>query len=108
MMQAPIRGRDGEAALCRALIASAAAAGCMLTIDRCATRRWASATFSGAQHGVQSSTSSTSAAAAWIAALPQAELALRHGYSADLVVDVVEDDGTTLRIALTALTIAEG
>ncbi len=101
------RGPDACALIERALIASATAAGCAVTIPAFDTRRWASATFVGAQHTLMLSASASPGLKAWIAALPEAEFALRGHLVADLLVSRVARDGETVAVDLEILTVEE-
>lgn len=99
------RGPDAGVRLERALIASAAQAGCAVTIIDATWLRWASATFAGARHTIWLEATAGPALDRWLADLPEADLALRESLVADLAVaQVVHAEGQA-RITLEALTV---
>jgi hypothetical protein len=101
------RGPDACTLIARALVAGAAATGCVVTIPACDTRRWASATFAGAQHLLKLAACASPGLDAWIAALPEAEFALRGHLVADLLVTRVTRDGQAVSVELEILTVEE-
>lgn len=68
---------DPARRLLRALARAAAAAGCAPVLRHDGTDPWASVTFTGARHRV---TATGTGLAAWLAALPEAELPLPAGH----------------------------
>ena len=80
------RGPDAATLLERALVASAVAAGCPVTVSDADWSRWSSATFSGARHALTLSGAASRAFNSWTRALPEAEFALRGHLVADLCV----------------------
>ena len=101
--------RDPDAAtqLARALIASAGAAGCPVAIAEADLTRWASVTFAGARHMLTLTGAACPALSRWIAALPEAEFALRGHLVADLSVEAIRRDGAEMRVMLEVLTVEE-
>jgi hypothetical protein len=107
MIALPVRGRDAEAQLIRRLLSVAGAAGLAMTADRPHARPWASATFAGMQVSLVLAAPRSPALGRWVADLPLAELPLRGHLVASVAIDSIEDDGATVRIAITALVIEE-
>ncbi|MES2987636.1 MAG: hypothetical protein V4808_07005 [Pseudomonadota bacterium] len=101
------RGPDAATLLERALIAGAEAEGCAITIPKWDVRRWASATFVGAQHALALTCARSPQLDAWLAALPEAEFALRGHLVADLKVMQIVRDGDAVSVALEILTVEE-
>lgn len=101
------RGPDAATLLARALAADARAAGCPVTIAAADWSRWASATFTGARHLLRLSAPPSPALIVWIAALPEAEFALRGHLVADLSVAAVHHDGAEVAIELEVLTVED-
>lgn len=101
------RGPDAATQLERALIASAEAAGCPVTIVEADLTRWASVTFSGARHMVTLGGAASPALSRWIDGLPEAEFALRGHLAADLSVEAVRREGDAVRVMLEVLTVEE-
>ncbi|AOH83717.1 hypothetical protein AWL63_06790 [Sphingomonas panacis] len=99
------RGPDAGVRLERALVASAAQAGCTVTIADASWVRWASATFTGARHTLWLTGAVGPALDRWLADLPEAELPLRESLVADLAVANVAHTGEQARITLEALTV---
>lgn len=99
------RGPDAATLLERALLASAAAAGCPVAIARSGWEHWASATFAGARHEILLSATDGAALRAWLAALPEAEFALRGHLVADLAVAALHCDGGEATARIEALTV---
>lgn len=81
------RGPDAATQLERALAESAARAGCPIRIAAADWQRWASATFAGARHALTLESAASPTFDSWLAALPEAEFALRGNLVADLTVD---------------------
>lgn len=101
------RGPDAATQLERALLESARAGGCPLECRKSGMQRWASATFTGARHLLTLASQASPALDRWIAALPEAEFALRHHLVADMVVQSVARDAAEVMIALEVLTVEE-
>ena len=101
------RGPDAATLLCRALLASAAAAGCPVALVSSDWTRWASATFTGARHGIALRAGPSPYLDTWLAGLPEAEFAVRGHIVADLTVTAVEREGAWIALALEALTVEE-
>lgn len=101
------RGPDAGTLMMRALEASAAMAGCPVTITSSNQRRWASATFLGAQHRVTLAGSPSPELEAWVAALPESEFALRGHLVAELGVLRISRDGDAVSADLEILTVEE-
>lgn len=77
----------------RALLGSARAAGCPLVLRASEMTRWASVTFTGAKHLLSLEGEASPALEAWLAALPEAEFALRDHLVADMVLLAVKREG---------------
>lgn len=101
------RRRDVGARLERALIAAAAAEGCVLRIVEAHWVPWASVTFNGARHRLTLELDASVVAQAWLVALPELELPLSGHLVADLQVGTVETADGVLRAAIEALTVEE-
>ena len=101
------RGPDVATLLSRALLASAAAAGCPVTVTESDWTRWASVTFTGARHHLTLSGEPWPALDAWLDALPEAEFALRGHLVADLVVTRVRRGAEAVTMELEILTVEE-
>lgn len=99
------RGPDAGILLERALLASAAAAGCPVVITKSSSTRWASATFTGARHRLTLTASASPALDAWLASLPEAEFALGEHLVADAVIEGTRRDGTVLTAVVEVLTV---
>jgi len=99
------RGPDAGVRLERALVASAAQAGCAVTIADASWVRWASATFTGARHTLWLVAGAGPALDRWLTDLPEADLPLRESLVADLAVANVARTGDQARITLEALTV---
>ncbi|WP_164497932.1 hypothetical protein [Sphingosinithalassobacter portus] len=101
------RGPDVATMLERALAAQARNAGCPVTIVESDWTRWASATFTGARHNIVLSAPPSPALDTWLAALPEAEFALRGHLVADALVATCRrsQDGVTATIE--ALTVED-
>jgi hypothetical protein len=101
------RGPDAATQLERALIASAGAAGCPVTVTEADLTRWASVTFTGARHMLTLAGMAAPTLERWIAALPEAEFALHGHLVADLSVEAVRRDATEVTVMLEILTVEE-
>jgi hypothetical protein len=101
------RGPDAATLLTRALLASAEQAGCPVRIAASDWTRWASATFTGARHVLKLEAASSEAFDAWLAALPEAEFALRGHLVADATVESVRREGETATAIVEFLTVEE-
>jgi hypothetical protein len=101
------RGPDAGTLLVRALLHSGEAAGCRLELVNQRASRWASVTFTGAQHLLTLTARASHALDAWLVALPEAEFALRGHLVADLSVESVERDGDAATVRLEILTVEE-
>jgi len=99
------RGPDAGVRLERALVASAAQAGCAVTIADATWVRWASATFTGARHTLWLTAGAGAALDRWLGNLPEAEIPVRESLVADLAVKSVARTGGEARITLEALTV---
>ncbi len=97
---------DGHRLLRRALERHADASGTDLTIVRSDATRWASATFAGARHVLELTLRGT-AAAAWLRALPEAELTLGGHLVADLTIVTAHFGPVALSATVEALTVEE-
>lgn len=96
-------GRDAARALIAALAATALTAHIILNVADIEERPWASATFSGARHVVTVNLDGDDAAIdRWLAALPEAQFAMRHHIVADIAVAARSAGGATIE----ALTVA--
>ena len=78
-----------------------------MTIPASDSRRWASATFAGAQHLLGLGAHASPALDTWLAGLPEAEFALRGHLVADLRVARIARDGKTVAVDLEILTVEE-
>lgn len=101
------RGPDAATLVARALVASAAAAGCEIAIAESDWTRWASATFTGARHELTLVGTPSPGFDAWIAALPEAVFALRGHLVADLRVERVSRSGDRVAATIEILTLEE-
>lgn len=102
------RGPDVATLLERALLESARAAGCPLVVHASAMTRWASATFIGAKHLVVLAGEASPALDAWLAALPEAEFALRDHLVADVILLSLLREAGAAAMMLEILTVEEG
>lgn len=98
------REPDAPTLVERALIAGAAGAGIALSIERVTGTRWASVTFAGMRHRLEVS-GNGAGAAAWLAALPEAEFDLRGHLVADAVVVRSASAGGSFEATLELLTV---
>lgn len=99
------RGPDAATLLERALVANATQAGCAVAIDAPPPKPWASATFAGARHPLTLSAAASPALDAWLAGLPEAELALPGHLVVELVVEAVRREGAAVTVKIEALTV---
>lgn len=96
-------GRDAARSLIAALAAMALTAQITLTIAETQERPWASATFNGARHVVSVELDGDGVAIdRWLAALPEAQFAMRHHIVADIAVAARSGYGAVIE----ALTVA--
>ena len=105
MIATPVRGRDAEARLGRALHSSAQAAGLAIELTDMRARPWASATFVGTQVSLVMSSPRSPTLDRWLSDLPLAELPMRDHLLASLALDRIEDNGNVVLTAVTALVI---
>ena len=91
-----------------ALLRALAATGPAFTLADAESRDWSSATFTGERHRVRIELADDTATAAWLAALPDAELAMRGRLVADLAVTDAHSVGGRINAVIEALTIREG
>ena len=101
------RGPDAGTLLVRALVAGAARAGCPIEVEMAEMVRWASVTFTGARHALRVTVADSPALAGWLAALPEAEFALRGHIVADIAVEQVERADGRAIVTIEALTVEE-
>lgn len=101
------RGPDAGTLLERALGAHGEAAGCAVEIAASDWTRWASATFVGARHLITLKCTASAELEAWLAALPDADFALRGHLVADLVIERVHRQGDAVTVSLEILTVEE-
>lgn len=101
------RGPDVATLLERAVLESARAAGCPLALSASAMTRWASATYTGARHLLTLAGAASPELDAWLAALPEAEFALRDHLVADLVVLSARREDGAAAMTLEILTVEE-
>lgn len=101
------RGPDAGVLLTRALLASAAAAGCPVVLVTSDWTRWASATFTGARHAIAVRAMASPHLDAWLAALPDAEFRLRGHLVADIAVAGLAREGVGVAMRLEALTLED-
>jgi hypothetical protein len=97
------RGPDVATQLARAIEASGPA----VTVARHEASGWASATFSGARHRLTIEARATTGFDRWLAALPEADFALRGHLVADVTVGSVEKSEGRARVVIEALTVEE-
>lgn len=101
------RGPDAATLLERALVASAARAGCPVRVTAADWTRWASVTFAGARHTLTLAAQACPALHAWLAALPEEEFALRGHLVADVTVESMRRAGSDATVVLEVLTVEE-
>lgn len=99
------RGPDAATLLVRALLTSAADSGCAMTLLHADWTRWASATFTGARHGIVFRAGPSPLLDAWLAALPEAQFTLRGHLLADIAVVQATHEAAWIEFALEALTV---
>lgn len=101
------RGPDAGTVLQRALMRESKAAGCVVTIADARTTRWASATFTGAQHRLSLDAADDAALEMWLGGLDDADIVLRGHLLADIaVIEIVRTDGRAT-VTVEALTVEE-
>ncbi|WP_242140561.1 MULTISPECIES: hypothetical protein [unclassified Sphingomonas] len=98
------RGPDATMLLQRQLERHADRCGIALTWHALHVRRWASATFVGAQHRLALSISGAGTAA-WAAALDEVDLPLRGHLVADLVVTTITQADDSADLGIEVLTV---
>jgi hypothetical protein len=98
------RGPDAATLFRRAIELHADRCGLRLTWHLSAARRWASATFVGAQHRIALSVEGDGVDA-WIALLDEVDFPLKGHLVADLVVATIERDGERASLGLEVLTV---
>jgi hypothetical protein len=91
--------------LWRALERSAAAAGCPVTFISSDSRRWSSATFSGARHELMLAADAGGRFPGWVDGLGEEEFELAGHLVADIAVGRVEQLGGRQRVTIEALTV---
>lgn len=101
------RGPDAATLLERALQASAEAAGCPISVQKAQMTRWASNTFTGARHILTLAGEASPALDAWMAALPEAEFALRGHLVAETSVQSTCCEDAAVTAVLEVLTLEE-
>lgn len=101
------RGPDASTVLQRALVRAARATGCTLSIPTAHMTRWASATFTGAQHHLTLQAADDAAFAAWLGEVSDAEMDLRGHLLADIAVMSVARAGGWATASVEALTVEE-
>lgn len=101
------RGPDVATLLTRALAADAEAAGCPVEIVAAVSSPWASVTFAGARHVIALTATASPQFDAWLAALPEAEFALRGHLVADLALGAMRAAGGRRTAELEILTVEE-
>jgi hypothetical protein len=100
------RARDVGTQLAAALVQQAASAGCAVRVESQRQTAWASATFTGARHEFTLVADRDDSLDAWLAALSEAEFALRGHLVADVaMVERIDRADTAIRIE--ALTVEE-
>ena len=93
--------------LLRAIVRSAQAHGCDAEVALAATRDWGSATFVGARFDVAVTLAAGSSAAAWIAALPEADLPMPRQFARDIRVIARDDPDEPIRLVLEVLVLED-
>ena len=101
------RGPDAATLLVRSLEADSQRAACPMRVTDSSWTRWASATFNGARHELSLEATDSAALAAWLDALPEADLPMRGHLVADIVVIGVSRAGGVATIRVEALTVEE-
>ncbi|WP_037512746.1 hypothetical protein ACNFJ7_07500 [Sphingomonas sp. HT-1] len=97
--------RDLGTRMERVLQKAAYAAGCPLTILTAKWVRWSSASFDGARHLLTIELDETAASAAWLDALPEADLPIPGHLVADLVIASRSTSGGRITAAVEVLTV---
>ncbi|WP_374944872.1 hypothetical protein [Sphingomonas sp.] len=88
--------------LARALLATAAAAGCAVRIVSATERSWASATFVGARHALSVEGVDSAALDGWLSALHDADLVLPGHMVADVSVERCDGGARVTALTLVA------
>jgi hypothetical protein len=101
------RGPDAATLVERRLILAADAAGHRITVADTQSIPWASATFTGARHRMRLAGAAASGLAAWLQALPEADLPVRGHLVADLALLSTIPDGDLLCATIEVLTVEE-
>ncbi|HVI99778.1 MAG TPA: hypothetical protein VM657_12015 [Sphingomonas sp.] len=101
------RGPDAGTRLTRALMAAAAANGVACAIVESDWTRWASATFTGAQHKVILAGPFTPALDDWLTTLPEREFVLPGHLVADLTIVAMRASSERIEAEIQALTVEE-
>ncbi len=91
-----------------ALLRALSATGPALTLTEAESRDWSSATFTGERHRLRIELADDATSAAWLAALPDVELAVRGRLVADVAVTETRHESGRVHATVEALTIAEG
>lgn len=101
------RGPDASTTLQRALLREARLAGCAIVIPAAQMTRWASATFTGAQHRLTLTAPDDAALETWLGALSDADIVLRGHLLADIaILSIVRAEGRAM-VTVEALTVEE-
>ena len=108
MIAQSVRGDDAQARLTRALAGHALGAGVTVTVEQCRSRPWASATFEGVQLHLTLVASPVDPARRWLAALDEAELAMRGHVAMPPAVDAAWTRGEEMVATVTVLVLIDG
>ena len=108
MILRPVKGADAEARLARALTADALAKGASVSIERCRSQPWFSATFEGVQLRLTLTASPAAAARVWLAELGEAELPMRGHVAMPPAVDSAIPCGDVMTAELSVLVLIDG
>ena len=103
----PRREIDPTRRLARALIRSAEAAGCGISIAKEASRPWQSATFTGAWHEFTFTAVGDKALERWLEQLPSADLRTPGHLVADITVSCARCATGAATVLINALTVLE-
>lgn len=101
------RGPDAGTLLRRALARDAAAAGCRVSVTSAQATRWASATFTGAQHRLTLEGEDDAVLAEWLGGVNEADLPMRGHLVADVALVSVTRGGGRAEIVLEGLTVEQ-
>lgn len=102
-----MRAPDRTRLLVRALEAAAEAAGATVAFEPVAAAPWAMGLFTGTRHQLTAIALPDAALDPFLAALPEADLPIRHGCVADLQVTPDGGENGWRRLAVTALLIED-